>query len=149
HGPSRASALPRDRPLELHALHRSLARPETRADEKEARAARGARAPMTLKFFNTLGREVQDFAPLEAGHVRMYTCGPTVYNVAHIGNLRTFVFEDVLRRHFRAAGLRVTQIMNLTDVDDKTIRGAAQENLPLSEFTARYIEAFFRDLKRL
>jgi cysteinyl-tRNA synthetase len=104
---------------------------------------------MTLRFFNTLGREVRDFAPLEAGHVRMYTCGPTVYNVAHIGNLRTFVFEDVLRRHLKAAGLRVTQIMNLTDVDDKTIRGAAQEGLPLLEFTARYADAFFRDLKRL
>ena len=104
---------------------------------------------MTLRFFNTLGREVRDFAPLEAGHVRMYTCGPTVYNVAHIGNLRTFVFEDVLRRHLKAAGLRVTQVMNLTDVDDKTIRGAAQEGLPLLEFTARYADAFFRDLKRL
>ncbi len=104
---------------------------------------------MTLRFFNTLGREVRDFAPLEAGHVRMYTCGPTVYNVAHIGNLRTFVFEDVLRRHLKAAGLRVTQIMNLTDVDDKTIRGAAQEGLPLLEFTARYADAFFRDLERL
>jgi cysteinyl-tRNA synthetase len=104
---------------------------------------------MTLRFFNTLGREVRDFAPLEAGHVRMYTCGPTVYNVAHIGNLRTFVFEDVLRRHLKAAGLRVTQIMNMTDVDDKTIRGAAQEGLPLPEFTARYADAFFRDLKRL
>src|SRR5712691_11501199 len=104
---------------------------------------------MTLRFFNTLGREVCDFAPLEAGYVRMYTCGPTVYNVAHIGNLRTFVFEDILRRHLKTAGFRVTQIMNLTDVDDKTIRGATQEGVPLSEFTARYVEAFFRDLKRL
>src|ERR1700682_851011 len=102
-----------------------------------------------MKLHNTLGRRVEELVPLEKGHVRMYTCGPTVYNVAHIGNLRTFVFEDVLRRHLKAAGFRVTQIMNLTDVDDKTIRGAAQEGLPLSEFTARYADAFFRDLKRL
>ncbi len=67
-----------------------------------------------------------ELSPLEPGHVRLYTCGPTVYNVVHIGNLRTFLFEDVLRRHLKAKGLRVTQIMNLTDVDDKTIRGAAR-----------------------
>jgi cysteinyl-tRNA synthetase len=76
----------------------------------------------------------------------MYTCGPTVYNVAHIGNLRTFVFEDVLRRSLLAAGSRVTQIMNLTDVDDKTIRGANAEKLPLTEFTEKYAKTFFRDL---
>jgi cysteinyl-tRNA synthetase len=104
---------------------------------------------MAPRFFNTLGRETAELAPLEPGHVRMYTCGPTVYNVAHIGNLRTFVFEDVLRRHLKASGYRVTQIMNLTDVDDKTIRSAAQEGLPLEDFTQRYKEAFFRDLKRL
>jgi cysteinyl-tRNA synthetase len=102
-----------------------------------------------VRLHNTLGRRVVDFAPLEAGHVRMYTCGPTVYNVVHIGNLRTFVFEDVLRRHFLARGDRVTQIMNLTDVDDKTIRGAAEACLPLAEFTAKYAEAFFRDIGRL
>jgi cysteinyl-tRNA synthetase len=102
-----------------------------------------------VRLHNTLGRRVVDFAPLEAGHVRMYTCGPTVYNVVHIGNLRTFVFEDVLRRHFLARGDRVTQVMNLTDVDDKTIRGAAEARLPLAEFTAKYAEAFFRDIGRL
>ncbi len=104
---------------------------------------------MAPRFFNTLGREVVPLAPLEPGHVRLYTCGPTVYNVAHVGNLRTFLFEDVLRRHLKASGYRVTQIMNLTDVDDKTIRGAAQEKLDLNDFTRRYVEAFFRDLKRL
>ena len=62
-----------------------------------------------MKLYNTLGREIQDLVPLEPGHVRMYTCGPTVYNVAHIGNLRTFVFEDVLRRSLLASGLRVTR----------------------------------------
>jgi cysteinyl-tRNA synthetase len=90
-----------------------------------------------------------DFTPIESGHVRMYTCGPTVYNVVHIGNLRTFVFEDVLRRHFLARGDRVTQVMNLTDVDDKTIRGAQEEGVSLPEFTGKYTEAFFRDIGRL
>jgi cysteinyl-tRNA synthetase len=79
----------------------------------------------------------------------MYTCGPTIYNVAHIGNLRTFLFEDVLRRSLKLAGLRVTQIMNLTDVDDKTIRGAAEEGLSLGDFTEKYATGFFRDLSTL
>jgi cysteinyl-tRNA synthetase len=102
-----------------------------------------------MRLFNTLGRRLVDFAPLTAGHVRLYTCGPTVYNVAHIGNLRTFVFEDVLRRHLKARGWRATQIMNITDIDDKTIKGAAKEGLSLAEFTSRYTELFFKDLDRL
>jgi len=106
-------------------------------------------ALVSLSLFNTLGREMKELSPLEPGHARLYTCGPTVYNVAHIGNLRTFLFEDVLRRHLLASGLRVTQIMNLTDVDDKIIRGATQAGVSLEDFTAPHIEAFFRDLKRL
>jgi cysteinyl-tRNA synthetase len=102
-----------------------------------------------VKLFNTLGRSMVEFSPIEPGHVRMYTCGPTVYNVVHIGNLRTFLFEDVLRRRLKAKGLRVTQIMNLTDVDDKTIRGATEKNLPLDDFTRQYIDAFFRDIAAL
>ena len=102
-----------------------------------------------MKLFNTLGRRLAEFAPIEAGHVRLYTCGPTVYNVAHIGNLRTFVFEDVLRRHLKAKGWRVTQIMNVTDIDDKTIKGAAKEGVSLGEFTAKYTALFFRDIARL
>jgi cysteinyl-tRNA synthetase len=102
-----------------------------------------------VKLFNTLGRSAVEFSPIEPGHVRLYTCGPTVYNVVHIGNLRTFLFEDILRRHLKARGLRVTQIMNLTDVDDKTIRGAAQAGLSLDDFTRQYIEAFFRDIQAL
>ena len=102
-----------------------------------------------MKLHNTLGRRVEELVPLEPGHVRMYTCGPTVYNVAHIGNLRTFVFEDVLRRALLATGQRVTQVMNLTDVDDKTIRGSAAEGLPLPDFTEKYAKEFFRDLKTL
>jgi cysteinyl-tRNA synthetase len=99
-----------------------------------------------VKLFNTLGRQLQELHPIEPGHVRMYTCGPTIYNVAHIGNLRTFLFEDVLRRSLKLSGLRVTQIMNLTDVDDKTIRGAASEGLSLGDFTEKYALEFFRDL---
>src|SRR5215471_4902010 len=97
------------------------------------------------RFFNTLGRQLTNLEPIQPGHVRLYTCGPTVYNVAHIGNLRTFLFEDLLRRHLKARGWRVTQIMNLTDIDDKTIRGAAAEGVPLKEFTARYSALFFQD----
>jgi cysteinyl-tRNA synthetase len=104
---------------------------------------------VSLKVFNTLGRRIVDFEPREAGHVRMYTCGPTVYNVVHIGNLRTFLWEDVLRRHLVARGWRVTQIMNLTDVDDKTIRGAADAKLSLRDFTTKYAELFFHDIDRL
>jgi cysteinyl-tRNA synthetase len=102
-----------------------------------------------VKLFNTLGRQVSEFSPIEPGHVRLYTCGPTVYNVVHIGNLRTFVFEDVLRRRFLARGDRVTQVMNLTDVDDKTIQGAREAGLALGDFTAKYADAFFQDIARL
>ena len=102
-----------------------------------------------VRLHNTLGRRLSELAPLEPGHVRLYTCGPTVYNVVHIGNLRTFVFEDILRRHLLAKGYRLTQIMNLTDVDDKTIGGAREAGLSLPEFTAKYEEAFFRDIGRL
>ena len=102
-----------------------------------------------MRFFNTLGRRLTELVPLEPGRVRMYTCGPTVYNVAHIGNLRTFLFEDVLRRHLKSSGLEVTQIMNITDIDDKTIKGAAAEGVSLADFTSRYTQLFYEDLKRL
>jgi cysteinyl-tRNA synthetase len=102
-----------------------------------------------LRFFNTMSRRLEEFESLEQGHARFYTCGPTVYDFAHIGNLRTFVFEDILRRTLRLFGYRVTQVMNLTDVDDKTIRGANREGVPLREYTDRYIAAFFEDLDAL
>ena len=105
--------------------------------------------PREIRFFNTLSRRTEEFRPLEPGHVRMYTCGPTVYNFVHIGNLRTFLFEDVLRRTLAAFGYRVTQVMNLTDIDDKTIKGAAAEGVTLREFTDRYVEAFFADIDAL
>jgi cysteinyl-tRNA synthetase len=102
-----------------------------------------------LRLFNTMTRRLEVFEPIEGEHVRMYTCGPTVYDYAHIGNLRTFLFEDVLRRTLRLFGYRVTQVMNLTDVDDKTIREAAAAGLELRDYTDRYIEAFFEDLDAL
>ncbi|MEW6337928.1 MAG: cysteine--tRNA ligase [Acidobacteriota bacterium] len=102
-----------------------------------------------IRFYNTLTRRLERFTPIEEGHARVYTCGPTVYNVVHIGNLRTFLFEDVLRRTLKAAGWRVTQVMNLTDIDDKTIKGAAAEGLSLREFTDRYVRIFFEDIDAL
>ncbi len=102
-----------------------------------------------LKFKNTLTRRLEPFEPLVPGEARLYTCGPTVYNYVHIGNLRTFLFEDILRRTLKLFGHRVTQVMNLTDVDDKTIRGAAEAGLSLREYTDRFIEAFFEDLDTL
>ncbi len=102
-----------------------------------------------LQFYNTLSRKLEVFEPLEEGHARMYTCGPTVYDFVHIGNLRTFLFEDILRRTLKLYGYRVTQVMNLTDVDDKTIRGALEAGVSLREYTDRYIEAFFEDLDTL
>ncbi len=104
---------------------------------------------MNPRFFNTLTRQVEEFRPLEEGKVRMYTCGPTVYNYAHIGNFRAYVFEDLLQRHLEFRGFTVERVMNLTDVDDKTIRGCRAEGVPLAQFTQRYKEAFFKDLDAL
>lgn len=104
---------------------------------------------MPIRYFNTLTRQVEDFTPREPGVVRLYTCGPTVYNFAHIGNFRAYVFEDLLQRHLEYRGLRVERVMNLTDVDDKTIRGCRTAGLPLAEFTAPFKQAFFQDLDTL
>ncbi|MCB1057838.1 MAG: cysteine--tRNA ligase [Acidobacteria bacterium] len=106
----------------------------------------GVRQPT---FYNTLGRHLEAFEPLEPGVAKVYTCGPTVYNTVHIGNLRTFLFEDLLRRSLRFLGYQVTQVMNLTDVDDKTIRGAQEAGVDLDTYTAPYIDAFFADLDTL
>jgi cysteinyl-tRNA synthetase len=103
----------------------------------------------TLKLFNTLTRQKEPLMPQEAGHVKMYTCGPTVYNYAHIGNFRTYVFEDLLRRTMQFFGMKVTQAMNLTDVDDKTIKGALAKNISLDAYTKPFKEAFFEDAKTL
>lgn len=102
-----------------------------------------------LSFFNTLSGQVEEFRPLEPNRVRMYTCGPTVYDYAHIGNYRTFVFGDLLRRHLKRSGYQLLHVMNLTDVDDKTIRNARDAGLSLAAYTERYIEAFLEDSRQL
>ena len=94
-------------------------------------------------------RRVVPFHPIRSGEVGMYTCGPTVYNYAHIGNFRAYMFEDLLRRTLEFFGYRVRQVMNLTDVDDKTIRDSRAAGIPLRDFTAKYKKAFFEDLKTL
>jgi cysteinyl-tRNA synthetase len=107
------------------------------------------RMTATLQLYNTLTRRLEPFTSQEPGHARVYTCGPTIYDYSHIGNLRTFLFEDLLRRALRLFGYRVTQVMNLTDVDDKTIRGANAAGVSLREYTDRYAAAFFEDLDAL
>jgi cysteinyl-tRNA synthetase len=102
-----------------------------------------------LHLFNTLSREKEPFVPLRPGEVRMYSCGPTVYNNPHIGNLRTFLWSDVLRRYLEYRGLRVTQIMNITDVEDKIIRNASEARQDITTYVAPYIDAFHEALKKL
>ncbi len=104
---------------------------------------------MGISYFNTLTRQVEPFLPREPGRVSLYTCGPTVYNYAHIGNFRAYVFEDLLQRHLEFRGYTVTRVMNLTDVDDKTIRGCRAVGVPLAEFTQPFKQAFFDDLATL
>ena len=104
---------------------------------------------MALRFYNTLSGQVEDFVPLEGNKVRMYTCGLTVYDYGHIGNYRTFVFQDILRRYLRYRGYEVWQVMNLTDVDDNTIRGAQAAGISLAEYTEKFIKAFGVDRQLL
>ncbi|HUA21324.1 MAG TPA: cysteine--tRNA ligase [Bryobacteraceae bacterium] len=104
---------------------------------------------MALRFYNTLTQRVENFEPLDGKTVRMYTCGPTVYNYAHIGNLRTFTFEDILRRWLLYRGYQLDHVMNITDVDDKIIRNATAEHKSLAEYTAKYTEAFLEDTAAL
>lgn len=102
-----------------------------------------------MKLYNTMSRAVEEFTPLNDKKVGLYTCGPTVYNYAHIGNYRAYIFEDILRRVLNFAGYGVTQVMNLTDVDDKTIRSAREAGVSLDAYTRTYKDAFFEDLKTL
>jgi cysteinyl-tRNA synthetase len=104
---------------------------------------------MDLKLFNTLSRKLETFTPLQPGAVSIYACGPTVYDYAHIGNLRTYVFNDLLRRVLEYNGYAVKQVMNITDVDDKTIKASRAQNLPLGEFTKKYEDLFWQDLAAL
>ena len=102
-----------------------------------------------LHLFNTLSREKELFVPLRAGEVRIYSCGPTVYNHPHIGNLRTFLWNDILRRYLEYRGLRVTQVMNITDVEDKIIRNANAAGQDIRTYVVPYIDAFHASLKKL
>ena len=106
---------------------------------------------MPLRFFNTYSREVEEFEPRDpsARQIRMYTCGPTVYSRAHIGNFRAYIFEDLLQRHLELRGYKVHRVMNITDVDDKTIRGAGQVGTPLRKFTEQFKQAFSEDADTL
>lgn len=96
-----------------------------------------------IRFYNTLSGRLEEFRPIKEGEVRLYTCGPTVYDYPHIGNYRAYIFEDLLKRFLLFAGFKVIHVMNITDVDDKTIKGAAQQGISLRDYTAKYIEAFF------
>lgn len=104
---------------------------------------------MALQFYNTFTRQKEEFKPIQPGKVGMYTCGPTVYAPAHIGNFRAYMFEDILRRHLIYKGFKVTQVMNLTDIDDKTIRDANDRGVALAEHTRQFKDMFFRDIDRL
>ena len=104
---------------------------------------------MTIKLYNTMARKKEEFIPINSKNVGLYTCGPTVYNFVHIGNLRSFVFEDILKRTLKYLGYKVTQVMNLTDIDDKTIRDSIAAGIPLNKYTKKYKDAFFEDIDNL
>src|SRR5690349_24088592 len=106
---------------------------------------------MALRFFNTYSREIEEFEPRDPSVrlIRMYTCGPTVYSRAHIGNFRAYIFEDLLQRHLELRGYKVHRVMNITDVDDKTIRGAREAKVPLTKFTEQFKKASFQDAETL
>ena len=102
-----------------------------------------------MKVFNSLTRQNEDLKPIADNTIRLYTCGPTVYNFAHIGNFRAYTSEDILRRVIQFNGMKIKQVMNLTDVDDKTIKGANAAGVKLTDYTKTYKDAFFADLKKL
>ncbi len=104
---------------------------------------------MTLRLHNTLTGAKDVFEPAESGLVRMYTCGPTVWNFAHVGNLRAFLFYDLLRRHLQVAGYRVTHVMNLTDIDDRILDEAMHHRVTIAEHTRPFADAFFEDMRAL
>jgi cysteinyl-tRNA synthetase len=104
---------------------------------------------VTLRLHNTLTGRKEEFVPLEEGRIRMYTCGPTVWNYAHIGNLRAFLFYDLVRRHLRVSGFRITHVMNLTDIDDRILDQAMHAGVTIDEYVKPYVEAFFQDMATL
>jgi cysteinyl-tRNA synthetase len=104
---------------------------------------------MTLRLFNTLTGQLDPLQPADGKALRMYACGPTVYDYGHIGNFRTFLQIDVLRRFLRLSGTPVRHVMNITDVDDKIIRNSIEAGIPIGEYTAGYVKAFFEDMEAL
>src|SRR5580765_3581367 len=104
---------------------------------------------MALRLYNTLSAKIEEFQPMQGNQVRMYACGPTVYDYGHIGNFRTFIAVDVLRRNLRQSGYKVRHVMNITDVDDKIIRNSAQAGIPVQQYTAKYEKAFLEDAAAL
>ncbi len=102
-----------------------------------------------MKLYNTLTRKIELFKPLQEGKVGLYSCGPTVYNYVHLGNLRAYLFVDLLKRYLRYSGFEVKHVMNITDVEDKTIKGCQEEGKTLKEFTEFYLQAFLQDLESL
>src|SRR5579863_8486390 len=104
---------------------------------------------MTLRLFNTLSGQIDEVLPADGAELRMYACGPTVYDYGHIGNFRTFLEVDVLRRFLKLTGVKIRHVMNITDVDDKIIRNASAAGVPIGEYTPKYVDAFFEDLDAL
>src|SRR5438045_62762 len=104
---------------------------------------------MALRLFNTLSGKIEEFQPIESNAVRMYACGPTVYDYGHIGNFRTFVAVDILRRFLRQSGYDVRHVMNITDVDDKIIRNSSKLGVSVKQYTAKYEKAFLEDAAAL
>src|SRR6201996_1209428 len=104
---------------------------------------------MTLRLFNTLSGQSEELTPADGKALRMYACGPTVYDYGHIGNFRTFLVIDVLRRFLKLSGMPIRHVMNITDVDDKIIRNSAAAGVPIGEYTPKYVDAFFEDLNSL
>jgi cysteinyl-tRNA synthetase len=102
-----------------------------------------------IRFFNTLGGKIEAFEPLVPGEVKLYTCGPTVYDYPHIGNYRAYMFEDLLKRFLKFMGFKVTHVMNITDVDDKTIKGSEEQGISLQEYTKDFTDTFFDDIESL
>jgi cysteinyl-tRNA synthetase len=134
-----------DEPAELM---RVLPRKNAGGVRREPGEKRAACA-MTLRLFNTLTGQIEPLVPADGKALRMYACGPTVYDYGHIGNFRTFLQVDVLRRFLKLTGITLRHVMNITDVDDKIIRNAAEAGVPIGDYTKRYVEAFFEDLESL
>ena len=106
---------------------------------------RALQSPMAFRLYNTMSSQVEEFHPLRDREVRMYACGPTVYDYGHIGNFRTFIAVDMLQRFLRQSGYTVRYVMNITDVDDKIIRNAAHDGVSVQQYTAKYEKAFLED----